>query len=484
MYRAKRLYLLLGLLAVACIAAFVALNMEEHQEQIETSGQTVLEIDPADVEALSWSCEEGDFSFRKDEQWVYEEDEAFPADEEKITQLLEQFQAFNAAFVITDVEDFGQYGLDEPVCTIELTTAEETYEILLGDYSTMDSQRYVSTGDGNVYLAVSDPLEAYNVPLKELIDNDDIPSWSQVTDLTFPGAQAYSVFYEEDSASSYSYSADDVYFTQQSGKTLPLDTAKVNSYLSTIRYLDLSDYVTYSATDEDLSTYGLDNPELTITVDYTAEDEDGEDISGTFILHVSRDPQELAAVEEEQAQSSEEESQQTEETEEDEEEEEEITAYARVGDSPILYQISSDDYTALMAASYDDLRHEAAFWGDFADITQIDVSLDGADYTLTVQGEEDDRTYWYQEEEVDITQFQEALEALSADEFTTQQPTEQEEISLTLYLDNEAFPQIQLPLYRYDGTHCLAVIDQTPVSLIPREQVVDVMEALRAIVLG
>lgn len=46
MYRAKRLYLLLGVLVVVCAAAFLVLQMEERQEQIQTSGETVLEIDP------------------------------------------------------------------------------------------------------------------------------------------------------------------------------------------------------------------------------------------------------------------------------------------------------------------------------------------------------------------------------------------------------------------------------------------------------
>ena len=39
MYRAKRLYLLLGVLVVVCAAAFLALRMEERQEQIQNSGE-------------------------------------------------------------------------------------------------------------------------------------------------------------------------------------------------------------------------------------------------------------------------------------------------------------------------------------------------------------------------------------------------------------------------------------------------------------
>ena len=471
MHRAKRLYLLLGVLVVVCVAAFAALHLEQRQEQIQNSGETVLEIDPDSVQSLSWTYEGETLSFHRDETWLYDDDEAFPVDEEAITQLLEQFQAFSAAFIITDVEDYAQYGLDDPLCTIDLTAGEDSYQILLGDYSTMDSQRYVSFGDGNVYLAVSDPLDVYDTDLSGLILNDEVPALDQVTQVTFSGAADYAFSYEENSGASYL--ADDVYFTQQDGTLRPLDTDRVEDYLSDLKGLDLSDYVTYNVTDEELASYGLDQPELTVTVDYTAEDEDGTSSSHTFVLHLSQDPEQRAVQEADS---------QTDEDTDSQEDEEEITAYARVGDSQIVYQIPSDDYTALMAGSYNDLRHQAVFWGNFEDITQLDISLEGTLYTITAQGDGDDRTYTCQEEELDLADFQDALEALEAAEFTDEAPDQQEEISLTLYLDQEAFPPVQIQLYRYDGTNCLAVVDGEPVSLVPRSQVVALTEAVRALV--
>ena len=471
MHRAKRLYLLLGVLVVVCVAAFAALHLEQRQEQIQNSGETVLEIDPDSVQSLSWTYEGETLSFHRDETWLYDDDEAFPVDEEAITQLLEQFQAFSAAFIITDVEDYAQYGLDDPLCTIDLTAGEDSYQILLGDYSTMDSQRYVSFGDGNVYLAVSDPLDVYDTDLSGLILNDEVPALDQVTQVTFSGAADYAFSYEENSGASYL--ADDVYFTQQDGTLRPLDTDRVEDYLSDLEGLDLSDYVTYNVTDEEPASYGLDQPELTVTVDYTAEDENGTSSSHTFILHLSQDPEQRTAQEADS---------QTDEDTDSQENEEEITAYARVGDSQIVYQIPSDDYTALMAGSYNDLRHQAVFWGNFEDITQLDISLEGTLYTITAQGDGDDRTYTCQEEELDLADLQDALEALEAAEFTDEAPDQQEEISLTLYLDQEAFPQVQIQLYRYDGTNCLAVVDGEPVSLVPRSQVVALTEAVRALV--
>ena len=464
MNRSKKLYVLLGILAVACIATFAVTQMEERKEQIKETGEIILELPSESVQALSWEYNEETLAFHRGEDWLYDEDENFPVSEEKINGLLEQFQAFRAAFVIEAVEDFGQYGLDDPICTITLSTAEGAYEVKLGDYSKMDSQRYVSIGDGNVYLAKHDPLDEYDAILSDMIDHDEIPPFDRVAKIQFAGAETYRITYQEGSTDTYS--ADDVYFTQRSGKNLPLDTSKVDSYLRSIANLNPVNYVSYHVTDEELQTYGLDAPELTITVDYTTEGENGEGIADTFVLYVSPDPEEVKAAEEAE-----------------DGEETEISAYIRVGESQIVYRVSSSSYKKLATASYDDLRHSEVIWADFDHVRQIDISLEENSYTLFSEKDGDERTWVYQEEELEIADLQSALEALATDKFTDEQPAQKEEIGLTIHLDNENFPQIEITLYRYDGSRCLAVVDGESVSLVDRTTVVDLIEAVHAIVL-
>lgn len=477
MKRYKRIYILLGVLAAACAITFGVSQYEEQQELIRNSGEVFMEVPYDSVQALSWEYEEESLAFHRDETWLYDEDEAFPVDEEKMEELLSPFASFTAAFVIEEVEDYGQYGLDEPVCSIHLTTEEETYDILLGDYSTMDSQRYLSIGDGNVYLVENDPLDDFTLVLSDMIDNDDIPVFETVERIAFAGTEDYEIAYEEDSDATYR--EEDVYFADLDGDTLPLDTDKVEGYLQDIRFMDLGTYVSYNATDEEISACGLDDPELTITVDYTDEDEDGNPVSGAFVLSISRDPEELAAAEEAAA----EENSDSEDTAA-EEEEEEITAYARVGESQILYQLTSDDYQALMAASQDDLRHSEVLPTDVEDVTQLEISLDGEDYTITSLTDGEERSYYYQEELTDIADIQSALSALTADSFTQEAPSGKEEIALTLTLDREGDPTVTIAFYRYDGTYCLAEIDGEPVSLVERSLVVDLIEAVNALVLN
>ena len=471
MRKATKLYALLGVLLVVCIAAFAVSRYEEKKEQIKNSGEVILEIPTDSVTALSWTNESGTFSFTKDETWVYDDDNAFPVDEEKINDLLEQFTSFAAAFSIDDVEDYAQYGLDEPICTIKITAGEESYTVELGDFSKMDEQRYVSIGDGKVYLVSHDPLDEFGAVLRDLIRDDTIPEFDTVKQIAFSGEESYTISYDEGGTS---ICADDVYFTDGT----PLDTDTVNEWLTALRSLDLTNYVSYSATGEELQTFGLDNPALTVALDYSSSsDEDGNETdSGTLVLHLSQNPEELAAYEKAIAN--------------EEGELPDVTCYARVGESQIVYQITQSEYDTLTDVSYDALRHQKIFTADFDTVTSIDVTLEGENYTFICTPPEDaddtdtEGTWTYQGVEFDIFDFSYALRALSATSFTVETPTGQEEISLTLHLDNEDFSTFTLTLYRYDGESCIACVDGEPIAFVSRDKAVDLIEAVRAVTLG
>lgn len=492
MNRFKRIYILLGVLALACAATFAMTRYEAKQEQIKSSGETILALPGDSVTALSWEYDGGGLAFHKGETgWLYDEDEAFPVSEEAVTDLLSHFENFGSTFRIENVEDYSQYGLEEPECTIHLTAGEETHHIKLGDFSRMDEQRYVDIGDGNVYLVAKDPMDYVPSALSGMIQNDDAPGFETVQEITFAGTANYSVTRVDGSTDTYS--GEDIYFTERDGKPSPLNTASVRQYLNTVTSLDLMDYVTYNATDAELKTYGLDEPELSCTIQYTETGDDGTESAETFVFHISRDPEKLAAAQEAEAKG---------------ENAEAVTKYVRIGDSQIVYKLDDVDYGILSDASYNDLRHKEVIWAEFADITKIEVTLEGQRHTLSSLPEEkeEERVWYYGDESVppetgssaetgetaeteaakeplDMTAFQAALSALSASSFTEEAPTGKEEIALTIFLDNENYPKVEIQLYRYDGESCLAVVDGKSVSLVKRSDAVDLIEAVNAIVL-
>lgn len=118
------------------------------------------------------------------------------------------------------------------------------------------------------------------------------------------------------------------------------------------------------------------------------------------------------------------------------------------------------------------------------DIQQIDISLEGTDYAIISQGDDDKHAWTYQDTEVEIGDLQTALDGLSASSFTSETPSQKEKIGLTVYLDNENQRSVSIQLYRYDGISCLAVVDGKPTSLVERAAVVNLIEGVHAIVLG
>ena len=474
MKRYKKVIIMAAVLLVACIATFALTRYEEEQEQIRISDEIIMQIPRENVLSVSWDYSGGgSLAFHKtDSGWVYQDDEAFPVSEEKVMDILEHFESYGVTFVIENVTDYAQYGLDEPECTLHLATSERSYDIKMGDFSTMDEQRYISIGDGNVYLVGEDPIDYVDSSLSTMILHDDTPGFEKVVDITFAGSENYTIVRTDESTHTYD-PEDDIYFVERDGKTVPLNTASVKTFLNTITSLDLLTYATYNATAEELKTFGMDEPMLSVTVNYTYTNDDDETVSDTCVIHISENPEERAASDAAVAEGNTATA---------------VTKYVRIGDSQIVYTMDDTDFAILKAASYDDLRHKTLYWGDFEIVKQIDITLEGEEHSIVskLEGEEDaqELVWYYGDTELDITDVQSALEALSADSFTEELPSKDEEIGITLHLDNENFPTVEIRLYRYDGSLCLAVVDGDPVSLVSRSSVMDLVEAVQAIVLN
>lgn len=473
MTRKTRLVVLAGVLVVTAGAAVAMSLSQQAREDIRESGEVVFELPADDVTAVEWTYTDDENSrislaFHRDgDEWLYDGDEAFPVDSERIMELLDQFMELRAAFVIEDVTDTAQYGLEEPVCTIAIAAGETDYEILVGDYSEMDSQRYLSLGNGSVYLVNEDPMDVYEATLDDFLLDDNIPVFTDVESVSFSGQENQTIQLDENGES---YREEDDYYLN--GR--PLDTDKLDSYLSHLSSMGLSSYATYKASEADLTEYGLDDPELTVTVEYpNLETEETEIIT----VAVSRAPADretpwtevAAALEGEDASAY-----------------EDAIAYLRVGESSIIYEISYDDLEQIMACTYNDLRHSEILSAEFENVQSIGFSLDGEDYTFdrTEKADGDEAARWsFNGEEIDIADVENALTALSASSFGSGTAGETE-ITLTAVLDLEGTPEVQITLCRADGESCIAEVDGDPVGTVPRSQVVELIEAVNAIVLG
>ena len=498
MKKAKTLIICGAVLAALCIGIVITLNVEKKIEEINTVDETVISIEESSLEKISWKTEDGELTFEStDDVWSLSSDVTFPVDQEEMSDLFLHFIDVHASFKIENVEDYSQYGFDDPVCTVTYTITDEDEKVLkMGDFSTMDSKRYITFEDGNVYLIDDDLYEYISVNQDDYLDNDEIPASTNLTKFTVSGENDLTIAY--DLEGEYSYTDVYCYYLLDGETYKELSTSLAKNFIANISTLTLSSYATYNADTADLSVYGLDNPAL--SVNYVGEyDTDGEvsDVDYTFYIGTPDGGE---------------------------------TVYGRLNDSKIIYTLSAELYETIRDASYDTLRPSEILSLDYSAVKNVSFTYDDATYSVdivvTQEAEEteaadtaeatdaaeaeDDYDVYDSEEteaaeteaeseattssivtkcmmgetEVEFGDVKTAISALTINEFSKNAAEKKLELSLTVTQDNESFPSITVEFYQYDGDNCLAVKDGETVGLIERSLVADLKEAVTSMVLA
>ncbi len=514
MDKIKKLTALLVVLAAVCIATILVSHHEIKKEQIKETDELILEVPSDSVTKLSWTLSDTDttLSFTKqDDSWQSDDDATLPVDSDKIAKLLETFESFGASFIIEEPESLDQYGLDKPVCSISFTSDSKDYTVLLGGFSTMDQERYVSVGDGNVYLVSTDPYDTFNKELDYFTKTDEVPELEDAVALKFSGSltgNGYEISYDADNAASYS--DEDVYYNGD----IALNSKSVRSYLKTLASLDLSDCVNHTLTDEELSQYGLDKPLLNVDISYDVTDDNGKKTGdqAAISLAIGVDPADADKLKLDETYGNEEvnaaasastdgsladgnrslepnaSDNNSDSTGSDKEESEDasddITAYIRFNDSKLVYKLSKSDYEAVTAVTKGEFNKKDLLPISFDDVDSITVALDGEEYTFTgtrkLMG---GREWSYNGETLDISDIREAIEAATAADASDTTPTLKKEISLSFATQNKHHPDIHVSIYRYNGSDCIMQADDGTYQLIKRSKVVSLCEAIYAVVL-
>ena len=477
MKRGKKLIALLAALVILTGAALAATLL--NPERQEGSGQeeekiSIFTLDSDSVTALSWTYEEETLSFLCDGgQWSYADDAAFPLDSSYLEDMVTALGDVTASKSISEPEDLAQYGLEEPTCTVTVSTGEDR-ELRIGDATSLDGLRYCSTGDGNVYLVDSALLDAFSYGLSDLVQMETIPDIDSTDSFTVSsGTGTYTIVYREDSG--LAYSDDYVWFLQNGGEYTALDTEQTESLLDAVTALTWNSCADYHAEASELADYGLDAPAATVTVQYqesvqveTGEtDEEGEPVYETqerdaqFILEVGDSVDDAC--------------------------------YARIAGSDMVYQIDGSVRDALLYTTQSELLPDEVLLMDWDTVDSIDITLDGATYhverSTTEETDDDGNTsektiYTLNGSEIAIEDILDDLTALSStgsgENLTPQRDAE---IRFLFHRNTESFSEVELTFYQYDSTSCLVGLNGETRLFVSRDDIVSLAEAVRDLVL-
>lgn len=174
----KQLILLVILLVVLCGAYFGAEAYNKHAEQKEADAELagkkyLVQVDAADITAISYDCNEETCSFVKEEEvWVAEKDKTLSIKQSELESMAEKLAALEIQDVIEHVTDLAQYGLKEPAKKITFTANGVTREIWQGTYNTMASVYYVcdAADTSVVYTVGTTALIGFHYSLDDLTE--------------------------------------------------------------------------------------------------------------------------------------------------------------------------------------------------------------------------------------------------------------------------------------------------------------------------
>lgn len=472
MTRGKKLVLLLGVLLVLMTVTVLVMEFAPDENAEEEAAVTVFTLDMDQVTGLSWTYEGEEVSLERDAEnnWTYPADDAFPLDQSYPDAMVQALSEIQADRIIEEPEDLSEYGLADPVCSITVQ-ADETRQLAIGDETSLGGQRYLSLGDGNVYLVDASLLDDFALGLYDIVAKETIPSMTDVSSFQIQsGSTTLTIDYTEEEGLAYS----DQYhwFWNQDGTLTALDTSLTSTLLETITSLSWNSCVAYQATQDQLSQWGLDDPSVIVTVSYVESsqvetnetDEDGQPIyetketPKTFTLELGDYDGD--------------------------------TCYARLAGSTMVYQVDGSVRDTLAAAKGNDLLPQDVLLMDWTEVTGVDITLDGTTYSLnkTVQEETDEdgnttETYLYQldGQTVDIADALDSIQDLEVVGSDAEAQGSKEEISFTFHRDTDYYPTVTLTFYAYDSSSCLESLNGESRLLVDRDGVLDLIETLRGL---
>lgn len=449
MKRARTLKILLGVLVVLIIGTIVVIKIGEYRERMETYEEVVFSFDADKVERFSFSLAATahcDLTKDKNGIWLLDKEVQYPINQELVAELLDCINNYEAKFKIVNPE-LSVYGLDRPEHSATITIDGVSRTISFGDKSPIEGERYFMVGDGFVYIAKEDVAEKFEVDNNDLMAFEKFPDVKQFTGLRILGANELEVIYKENAG--YCYSDSFVYYTKVGGQYMPCSSKYVENTIGAVWKALTDYYATYDIKDEDLDTYNLRNPELTVQISYLDENDE----EHMEIINMS--PRTISGAK----------------------------FFHRIGSKYIIH-MNDENYEKFLNASYNTLRPSEMVLADWNTVKQVIVNIGGERATFDVQKEGSKTLFFMDGEEVDLDAFSRDVNDLEYVEFLDSADLKAKEGEIKFIFDNEKWPTMTCEIYKYNGSTCVIKVDGKLTGTVLREDCVKVIEELNSVILG
>lgn len=450
-----KMVLAVAALAVLCgtyvgVSTYVSKQEEAENSKEEETQVSVTEASADEIESVQFLIDKQEITFqKKEDQWVKSDDKAFPVSQDTLNNAVGMLGDLKAERVLEDVSDLSEYGLDSPVNTIVFKTKEgEETSIKIGAENESVSQYYVKKNedDKEVYLVASASITPF---MNNLYDYAEAGTFPEISSENVKEIQV-------EGETSYSLSADEngFWYISDGENQEKADSAKATSTASAFSTLEYASFVNYNASEEEMESYGLNEPYANITVDYEEE-----------VPEKETDNLKTEETESEEAENTEEKQGETGAEEEAEpemvdkslvihvgDEAEEGGRYVRIDDSKEVYTMSEETLSAFLDKENSDFWDMNVCYVSINDIESVEITYKGETKTVNVSREtsEDEDgnetetlTYEMDGKELDSTKFNTFYNKVG-------NMTAQKRVADDTTLDSE--PEMKIVLRKTDGT--------------------------------
>lgn len=217
MNKQKRLFIILVVVLIVCLAGYMGLlhynKYKSDDSESESTSVEALSIESSTVRSFSFDINGEQYTFSRvqaagdesiedsteeaeesissgtdstegsesseteaseteDVQWVCDNNPELKLNTSKITTMLGCITSITASEKFDADTDVSDFGFDTPQNTITMTTDDNTYTIVVGAKNAMLSQYYIKVND-DVYLSSTTIPSQFAVTLDNLIQSDD-----------------------------------------------------------------------------------------------------------------------------------------------------------------------------------------------------------------------------------------------------------------------------------------------------------------------
>lgn len=424
---------------------------QDEDAEIETVTIALSVGEAEDILGLNWTCGDEAVSLAWDEKttaWVNADDRDCPVDQAMVTPLVEAVADIHALLSISHVTDFAQYGLEEPVATIMVETADHAVTYAIG-HQTLTGEYYLRVDEGDtVYTETGTLMPAFRIGLEELLAieaaPEDIASVTAMTVTT--NAESYKLRWWEDMTDVW-YGSAYQWYVNRGEETLPLtaeSAAALYEMVTDIQYLQCVDWHR-----ESFARYGLDEPQGIAAVTYIAGSGEEKSVALRFGDYDGGH------------------------------------VYVNPEGSEMVYLASGTVLDGLMRPDWEAMTPLMVCPVDGAALTGLLVELGGHTYDIEIHREteetvdEEGNTVleamdyyvsngWTLDEDASAAWLAELI-TLKAESLAPEEPGEEALLAVTFRLDSETWPEVSVAVYGYDSARCLCVVNGEHWYFLSRE---------------